>query len=566
MSMGRISKRKTADMKEQAVGCIKGYKAGIYARLSSDQNEKKNESIDVQIEIARGFVENWNQCHMDKIAIVGCYADLGRTGTNFNRSEFQRMMQDVRMGEINCIIVKDLSRFGRNYLEAGNYIEKIFPFFGVRFVAVADGYDTGMGGSETGQIASEIKNLVNDMYAKDFSVKAKMSLDSRRKAGSYVGGLPPYGYTVAWEGKIRKLLPDENTAEIVRFIYRKFVETENYAFVSDELNRRRINPPAIYQKTGEVYCQQEENFKGWDRGAIERIIKNTTYLGNLVQGKTTITARDEKNRIRRSQEEWIIKEQWHEPLIDKKTAALAQEVVQKICRRTESHRHPTEGCPMDENMYDGLLYCGVCGRKMTRHSYVKNYVDGNRARMGGYFCVNGGATKVDVSPASNRISKRELTEVLFFQLHSEFAMHMKKQREYVEKARRIIERNKAEKEKELHKLQLAVRKLDEEESQRYVEYRSGKLPQKQYVSYKMSREEKMQELARGEERCQRELKILEKEGDGYLKAVRSLIRFQSEKILTRDLLDTLIERIYVYPGKRIEVLFAYGDPFVGKGR
>ena len=564
--MGRISKRKTAEKAELAAGRIKGHKAGIYARLSSDQNEKKNESIDVQIGIARRFVENWNQCHADKIEIAGCYSDLGRTGTNFNRSEFQRLMQDVRMGEINCIIVKDLSRFGRNYLEAGNYIEKIFPFLGVRFIAIADGYDTGMGGNETGQIASEIKNLVNDIYAKEFSVKAKMSLDGRRKAGSYVGGLPPYGYTVAWEEKIRKLKPDENTAEVVRFIYRKFVETENYASVSDELNRRRINPPAVYQKTGEVYYQQGETFKGWDRGTIERIIKNTTYLGNLVQGKTTITARDEKNRIRRSQEEWVIKEQWHEPLIDKETAVLAQEVVQKIYRRTESHGHPTEGCPMDENMYDGLLYCGVCGRKMTRHSYVKNYVDGNRARMGGYFCVNGGATKVDTCPAPNRISKRELTDALFFQLQSEFAMHMKKQREYVETARRIIEQNKIEKERELQKIQLAVKKLGDEESLCYMEYRSGKLPQKEYVSCKMGREDKMLELTREEELCQKELKNFEKEREGYLKAVRSVIRFKSEKILTRDLLGTLINRIYVYPGKRIEVLFAYGDPFVGKGR
>ena len=189
--MGRTSKRAraaagaesvapgTGQRKMQGVKC---YKAGIYARLSSDRDLKKNESVETQIEIAKRYVEDWNQQHGDKIEIVGEYADLGKTGTNFDRDDFKRLMQDIRLGDINCVIVKDLSRFGRNYLEAGNYIEKIFPFLGVRFIAVADGYDTGTEVNNTKQMASEIKNLVNDMYAKDFSAKAKLSLKQRREA------------------------------------------------------------------------------------------------------------------------------------------------------------------------------------------------------------------------------------------------------------------------------------------------------------------------------------------------------------------------------------------------
>ena len=256
--MGRTSKRQSAgkgsDTPASAAKNQKSrqYKAGIYARLSADIDKKvcrqtsKNESVEVQIEIARKFIEEWNGEHTDKIEVVDCYIDLGKTGTNFNRDAFQRLMQDVRMGDINCVIVKDLSRFGRNYLEAGNYIEKIFPFLGVRFIAVADGFDTGADGNETKQMVSEIKNLVNDMYAKDFSVKAKASLAQRRKEGSYVGGPAPYGYQAVWEGKVRRLIPDENTAEIVRYIYKKFIETESYTAVTDDLNIRKINPPAVY--------------------------------------------------------------------------------------------------------------------------------------------------------------------------------------------------------------------------------------------------------------------------------------------------------------------------------
>lgn len=175
--MGRVSKRKAVEKQFVVNSSVRRYRAGIYARLSSDQDIKKNESVEVQIEIARKFVEEFNQKNTGEVIdVVECYTDLGKTGSNFEREGFQRLLQEIRLGEINCVIVKDLSRFGRNYLEAGNYIEKIFPFLGVRFIAVADGFDTGKEGNENKQMASEIKNLVNDMYAKDFSKKAKMYL------------------------------------------------------------------------------------------------------------------------------------------------------------------------------------------------------------------------------------------------------------------------------------------------------------------------------------------------------------------------------------------------------
>lgn len=312
---------------------IRYYKAGIYARLSSNQNEKKNESVKTQIEIAKKFAADWNKKHSDQIEIAQCYIDLGKTGSNFNREFFQRLMQDIRQGDINCVIVKDLSRFGRNYLEAGNYIEKIFPFLGVRFIAVEDGYDTIMDKEGAKQITSEIKNLVNDMYARDFSIKARLSLAQRREGGSYVGGAPPYGYRSVWEGKQRCLAPEENTAEIIRFIYQKFIETESYTAVADALNQRRINPPAVYRKNKEVYCPSSIIYKGWKNSAVERIIKSETYKGNLVQGKTSITAREEKNRVYKKENEWIRKEHSHEALIDEKTNQQAAQIQQKLCRQ-----------------------------------------------------------------------------------------------------------------------------------------------------------------------------------------------------------------------------------------
>lgn len=569
--MGRTSKRQSAGKGAGTPASTSGvqknrqYKAGIYARLSADIDKKvcrqtsKNESVEVQIEIAKKFIEEWNGKHTDKIEVADCYIDLGKTGTNFNRDSFQRLMQDVRMGDINCVIVKDLSRFGRNYLEAGNYIEKIFPFLGVRFIAVADGFDTGAGGNETKQMVSEIKNLVNDMYAKDFSVKAKASLAQRRKEGSYVGGPAPYGYQAVWEGKVRRLIPDGNTEEIVRYIFQKFIETESYTAVADDLNTRKINPPAAYHKTGEVYCPPDAAYKGWDKSGVERIIKSDTYAGKLVQGKTSITARDESNRIHKPENDWVVKEEAHESLITPEIMKEAARVRRKLREQTKSHAHPTKGCPIGENVFDKVLYCGVCGRKMTRHSYVKHYADDSKNRMDGYFCMNGGATKTDNCPSSNRISKNALTDILFTLFEKEFDVGMKKQRMYLDTARAIIRHKKQELEQSLHAVVCTKLRLAEEESGKYMAYRMGNLSQKDYVEYKMCKENRLRDLEKQESSFKEQEVSLERGGETYLKAVRALIKLKNEQVLTRELIESLIDKIYVYPGKRVEVLFAYSD-------
>lgn len=557
--MGRVSKRKAVEQKLIVRSNVRRFKAGIYARLSSDQDIKKNESVEVQKEIVRKFVEEFNQKNTGEVIdVVECYTDLGKTGSNFERKEFQRLLQDIRLGEINCVIVKDLSRFGRNYLEAGNYIEKIFPFLGVRFIAVADGFDTGKKGNENKQMASEIKNLVNDMYAKDFSKKAKIHLKQRREEGSYVGGPPPYGYVADWDGRRRVLMPDENTAVIVQFIYEKFVETESYAAVADLLNKKKINPPAIYKKTKEVYFSSyDKEYKGWDKGAVERILKSDTYSGTLVQGKTSITANDEKNRIHKLEEEWVVTKDAHEPLIDMKLYEKVLEIQIKIKRRTASHNHPTKGCPIEENIFDSVLYCGICGKKMTRHSHVKQYADGVKARLDGYFCLNGGQTKVTICPESNHISKTELVDILLPLIRKEFAVFLDKPKKYVEFGKERISEAVKKAEADLRETEGKIRHLREEEGNVYVDYRTGNISQKDYVDYKIKQEDKLIDLGKIEETQKNEVKALEKLLGRYLSAIRALLKLKSGKELTKEMVEAFISKIYVYPGKRIEVLFNF---------
>ena len=593
--MGRKSKRLHVPANtEEKIQHLPGrfYKAGIYARLSVKRDEK-NDSIDVQVEIAKKFVEDWNADHADKIEVVDCYKDLGKTGTSFERDEFKRLMQDVRLGDVNCVIVKDLSRFGRNYLEAGNYIDKIFPFLGVRFIAVADGYDTGIDESHAHQMATEIKNLVSDMYAKDFSARARLSLEQRRQEGSYVGGPPPYGYKAVWEGKIRRLEPDEKTAEIVKSIYNKFVETESYKAVADYLNGNRINPPSVYHKSGEVLCPPDLSFKGWDKGYVEILLKNETYIGRLVQGKTSISP--EKERKQTGEEQWIIKEQAHIPLVEMELFRRAESIWKKIQKKSANRKHSVTKCPIGENIFEGVLFCGVCGRKMTRHSHVRSYADGSERRVEEYSCLNATSTKTNICQSPNYtqdrqnlpicsgqesgwrsfdilqggnfirrpvyIAKSQLTENLFSLLETEFALCLKRQREYEKEGREILAAKKRDLESELQTLQREKKTFEGQDSLAYMAYRRGEMTSEELAARRLQRKTRLQELSDKEAEIQRTIQEWEKKEKVFLSAVRALVRLKGEKVFTKELVAALIERICIFPGKRMEVVFTFEDAF-----
>lgn len=258
----------------------------------------------------------------------------------------------------------------------------------------------------------------------------------------------------------------------------------------------------------------------------------------------------------------MVKEEAHEPLITPEIGKEAAGVRKKLREQTKSHAHPTEGCPIGENIFDKVLYCGVCGRKMTRHSYVKHYADDSKNRMDGYFCRNGGATKTDNCPSSNRISKNALTDILFVLFEKEFDVDLKKQRMYLDTARAIIRQKKQELEQSLHAVVCTKLRLAEEESGKYMAYRMGNLSQKDYVEYKMCKENRLRDLEKQESSFKEQEVSLERDGETYLKAVRALIKLKNEQVLTKELIETLIDKIYVYPWKRVEVLFTYSDALV----
>lgn len=256
----------------------KVYMAGIYARLSVDLDDRKRESIENQIAVAKRFTDSQKD-----MKIVDIYTDIGKSGTTFKRQGFERMMEDVRNKKINCILVKDLSRFGRNYIETGNYLEKIFPFLQVRFVSIIDDFDTLhiLEGREG--LCIHLKNLMNEMYAKDIAKKVKSSKQVQKQSGNYMGSIAPYGYQIETNNN-RRFLRTDKTAEVVRNIYDKFLEGYSYKGIIKWLYEKKILRPEIYEKTGQMYAKKEE-FLPWAKQSIHYILTNPVYMGCICSEK-----------------------------------------------------------------------------------------------------------------------------------------------------------------------------------------------------------------------------------------------------------------------------------------
>lgn len=267
----------------------KQFYAAMYLRLSRDDEDKdgqiksESNSIRSQRELIKSFIRE-----QEDIELYDIYVDDGFTGSNFDRPDFIRMMEDVEAGRVNCVIVKDLSRFGRDYIEAGRYIQKVFPSLSVRFIAITDHYDSLSADSGESNIVLPVKNFINDSYCRDISTKVKSQLHIKRKNGEYIAPFAVYGYRKA-DNNRNQLVIDEYAADIVRKIFEWKIEGYALTAIADRLNELGILSPREYKKS--LGMNFEGGFKGteqskWGAVAVKRILQNEVYLGNLVQGKT----------------------------------------------------------------------------------------------------------------------------------------------------------------------------------------------------------------------------------------------------------------------------------------
>lgn len=543
--MARTSKRYVKKDIQQEQKAI--YKAGIYTRLSSERKEEwreKSSSIETQVLCCKEYALKEN------IKVVNLYTDYEYSGTNFERPQFQAMMQDIRDRKINCILIRDLSRLGREYLEMGRLIDKVFPFLGVRFISVNDKLDTVKNIDSKKSFEVTLKNIVNDMYAKDISVKIKSSKQNKARNGYFIGSVPSFGYKVVKLKEGQKLVVDEKVRFIIEEMFRLTLEGKSQYEVAKQFNRQGYATGMTYYKTGRIY--REDGDPQWIKSTISKMLTNRVYTGTLVQGvKQQNLAKGIKQHFV-DKDQYIICENAHEPIISKEDF----EKVQKI-RKERLEKHPFSAKPHDfkrdsENRYKGLVFNHATGKELYRRTriYGKNHdrlyysfqndtctgrID-NEKRV---FILEKDLDKAIAGKVSECILKAISKDNLINRVSSKF-------NESLSETMKDISKLKGKLEKEEMQIQKA-----------YEDYSLGKIDKD---SYMLKREIAMSHIGTINNEIvaiDNAAKDLEKEKKTSIRWINDLFKSRNIKKPSSDLIHGLVEKVIVYATHEFEIVFKF---------
>lgn len=330
--------------------------AVMYLRLSKEDGEKvESNSISNQREIINSYVKR------NQITMVKEYVDDGYSGANFDRPNFKEMIKDAYDKQFDTIIVKDLSRFGRDYIEAGKYIQRIFPENGIRFISVNDNYDSKSADMNDTHLILPIKNFINDSYGRDISNKVKSSQKIKREKGDFISAFAPYGYKKSDENK-NKLVVDEQAAPNIKNIFDMKLLGYSSKAIADELNHLGVLTPRKYKESQGFKCNGFQNIKGgnWSAKAVNRIIENEVYIGNTLQGKSITLNYKNKKQIEKEKEEWIRVEDTHEAIISKEIFAIANTMLKRDLNNSRGKDKI--------DIFTGMLFCKECGSSLIRRT------------------------------------------------------------------------------------------------------------------------------------------------------------------------------------------------------
>lgn len=370
------------------------WNVAVYLRLSKEDNESiESNSIVNQRELVEQYISSKSD-----LELVDYYIDDGYSGTNFNRPGFERLLQDMKNKKINCIIVKDLSRFARNHIEADMYFENIFPVLNIRFISVIENIDSFENPDSMDNLIVPFKNLLNDAYAKDISKKVKSALTAKRLNGEFIGTSATYGYIKNPKDK-HKLIIDEEASKYVVQIFNGIIEGKTVSEIANELNKNNILTPAAYKRKNEPESNNIETDKRWNAKMINKMLKDRIYVGDLIQGKKKVENYRSHKLITTKKDEWIIIQNNHEPIISKDKFDKVQEIIEKNkCARSNK----------EKDLFYRFLKCSDCGDSFTLRK-VKNYEY--------YHCTsyvrNGSCT-------SHSIRKDKLAEIVLEELNKRF--------------------------------------------------------------------------------------------------------------------------------------------------
>lgn len=524
------------------------YNAVAYVRVSKEDiaagQVKKTESnsISNQKKLISDFVKD-----KQEINIVSVRTDDGYTGTNYDRPAFQLMLDDIRAGRINCVIVKDLSRFGREYIDAGKYIDRLFPYYGVRLIAINDNIDT-ITKDMSDELGITIRNLFNDNYCRDISIKTRSSLKVKRKNGEFTGAFVAYGYRRS-DKEHNNLMIDEYPASVVQDIFKWKLAGMSQDGIARKLNEQGILSPLEYKRS--LGMNYKSGFKVkekavWTAIAVRRILTNELYVGTLIQGIRTTPNHKVKTVKVNDKEDWCILENNHEPIVSQKTFNLVQRLLALDTRTSPNKDVVFSLC--------GLVVCGDCGNPMVRK------VTTAKGKKYSYYVCSRNKDRSGCS--SHRIKTDDLeTAVLrILQNHIRVVVEMRKCLDFIEKLPfRQINLRKAE--ERLLKIEEEISRYRKLKITLYEDMKEGIVTKEDYVDISVQYEQRIKDAEQAAEQIHKEIDTLMGNSTDEQRWMKDFIQYKNLTQLTRIAAVELIEKIHVFENKKIVVEFLHAQDF-----
>lgn len=528
---------------------IMKYNAAIYVRLSkededtSDGRKTESNSITNQKQLILDFLQD-----KPEINIVSVRIDDGYTGTNYDRPAFQLMMNDIKAGTVNCVVVKDLSRFGREYINAGKYIDRLFPFYGVRLIAINDNIDTVMRDS-TDDFSITLKNLMNDNYCRDISLKIRSQFQVRRKNGEYLGAFAPYGYMKS-EDDHTKLEIDPYAAGVVQDIFRWKIEGMSQAAIAARLTEQKILAPLEYKRsTGSgLKCSFQKHAKvEWTAVGIGRILSNRVYTGTMIQGVRTRPNYKIRTVVVNPPEKWVVVEHAFDAIVSEKTFDLVQRLL----------KMDTRVSPGKKVVFPlaGLLFCADCGSPMVRRTIAA-------AAKNKQICYACSGYKDRGACTSHTMPERQLldTVLALLQQHIRLVVQMDECLKAIKDAplQQIRARKAQERIEKAETEEFRYRKL---KASLYEDFKEDLISKEDFLEIRAQYDSRITDALIAKEQVQRELNMeLDKSGRRS-QWVQDLLAHQNIPSLTRAVAVECIERILVYEDKTLEIEFTHAQDY-----
>ena len=547
--MARVSRKNIAVTAVSATEEMKLYKACLYLRLSDeDKRNIEDNSIGNQKKICLEHLKK-----LPEIEVIASYIDNGASGTNFSRSGFKQMLQDLTKGEINCVVVKDLSRLGRNYLETSEYLEKFFPEAGIRFIAVNNGYDSIRKLNGKQEIVIPFSNIVNDMYAKDVSRKIRSSIEILMKSGEFLppSGSIPYGYLR--DEKNNTYIIDEETAPIVQEIFKMKLQGVSDCEIIRTLNRKQIPSPGKIRYLRGMTKAEKYKDAVWVGSTLRKLLSNEVYLGHRVHGKVKRDCLGAEKK-RRPQEEW-------EYVYNVHPALISEEDFQKIRQIKEKGREKQAQCNKhqkrsleERRLLTGKIYCGDCGPLMGARKGNQRLTSKKSPRI--FYQCDGYEYSGRTRCFNHYISQKDVLEKIKnamnvqFKLIAESDRVIKSIQDDKEEMLALHDKKRKEINDELTKMEMKKERL-------LIDYNDDMVSNEEYRYIRQKYDDEEQKLRKILDFAEKERRKQEKQLRITEEWVKLMKQFMPQKNIDRKLIEHLIDTIYVYGNKNVEIVFLF---------